>query len=59
MRIFAICLWIVAIVAAGCVVAYWIQSQRPHEIVVDDYQAALASARAQDKRLLVNFTGYT
>ncbi|RMH02631.1 MAG: hypothetical protein D6702_08305 [Planctomycetota bacterium] len=30
-----------------------------HEIVVDDYQAALASARAQGRKVLVNFTGYT
>ena len=30
-----------------------------HEIVVDDYEAALSRAKADGKYLLVNFTGYT
>jgi thiol:disulfide interchange protein len=30
-----------------------------HEIVVDDYDAALAQARKEQKGLLVNFTGHT
>jgi hypothetical protein len=30
-----------------------------HEVVKDDYEGALALARAQDKLLLVNFTGFS
>ena len=30
-----------------------------HTIVVDDFEAALAKAREEDKLLLVNFTGHT
>ena len=32
---------------------------KDHEIVKDDFEAALAAARSQGKKVLVNFTGFT
>jgi thiol:disulfide interchange protein DsbD len=39
--------------------AYGARDVSAHELVVDDYEAAAARARAQGKLLLVNLTGFT
>ena len=57
MRFIVICVWVAALLAGGYVL--FDMTRTGHEIVTDDYAAALAKARLENKRLLVNFTAYT